>query len=124
MSKLAAVAGTGLGAAAKAGAARALAAVFRVQVGGGLHIKPLALLLTGISIESLGEVDAGKGVVGRTARLRQLLEQLQEVVQDVEGLQGEKGALVLIARKLQAQASNARQCGVCMATVLSARFVR
>lgn len=106
MSKLAAEGGSGAGGAAKAVAMCALAAVYRVQVGGGLHIKPLALLLTGISIQALGEVDAGREQEGRRAKLKELLDQLRVVLCDCEGLQGEEGALVFIAKKLYVQVSD------------------
>jgi hypothetical protein len=100
VSKLAAVAE--VGAVAKAAAASALAATYRIQVGGGLHVKPLALLLTGISIQALGAVDAGREE-GRLVRLKELQEELERVFEDVMRLQGKEGALVLISKKLQAQ---------------------
>ena len=78
--------------------------MYRIQVGGGLHIKPLTLLLTGISIQALGQVDAGKDG-RRIETLRELLGQLGQVLLHVEGLQGGEGALVLIAKKLQVQVS-------------------
>ncbi len=106
MSKLAAEGGAGAGGAAKAVAMCALAAVYRVQVGGGLHIKPLALLLTGISIQALGEVDADRKQEGRRAKLKELLDQLRVALRDCEGLQGGEGALVFIAKKLYGQVSD------------------
>ncbi len=103
LSKLAAESGAGQGAAARADAACALADVYSVQVGRGLHLKPLALLLTGISIQALAEIDAGCGQVRRQAKLQELSDRLRVVLRDCEGLQGKDGALVFVARKLQVQ---------------------
>ena len=85
VSQLTAAGGAG---AAKAAAARALAAAYRVQVGGGLHVKPLALLLTGISIQALAEVDGVKGEGGRGERLRLVWGEVKGVGGECEGLQG------------------------------------
>ena len=125
VSKLAAESGAGAGAAFRAVAARELAGVYRVQVGGGLHIKPLALLLTGISIQALAEIDAGKGHEGRPAKLQELSDQLQVLLRDCRGLQGEDGALVFIAKKLQSQVSkDKRRCFVAICVFLLLKDAR
>ena len=101
--KLAAEGGAGAGTATRAAAACALADVYSAQVGGGLHLKPQALLLTAISTQALAAIDAGRGQEGRQATLQELLLRLREVLRGCEGLQGQDGALVFIAKKLQGQ---------------------
>lgn len=105
VSKLAA----GKAAGVKADASRALGALYRSQVGGGLHIKPLVLLLSGLSTEALGQIDADRGKEERLARLGQLLGQLKVLLGECQAMQGEEGALVFIANKLQSQVHDQRQ---------------
>jgi hypothetical protein len=68
-----------------------------------LHIKPLALQLSCISVQAFGELEACSE--GWQTRLQALLSELDVVSRDCEGLQGGDGALVLIALKLNAQVS-------------------
>ena len=120
VSQLTAAGGAG---AAKAAAARALAAAYRAQVGGGLHVKPLALLLTGISIQALAEVDGVKGEGGRGERLMLVVGEVKGVGGECEGLQGGEGALVLIAKRLHAQVCVNKHAAAVCASVLTSSFI-
>jgi hypothetical protein len=84
-----------------------------------------ALLLTGISIQALAEIDAGKGHEGRPATLQELSDQLQVLLRDCQGLQGEDGVLVFIAKKLQSQVSkDKRQCFIAIRVFLLLKDTR